>query len=110
MGTAKRVPVAATLAGTRKTSFGIELRSGVSEIMVDGKSVAAIEHSETVEAASTLVCQVLKIRSGRYSSLDRSFDAAGWRVTRFRCHGAMVWPRWVASLVEPDPAIALIRK
>jgi hypothetical protein len=48
------------------------------------------------------------IRDGRDVRIDRSFDAADEVVARFRCHGAMVWPRWVASFVKPDLAIALI--
>lgn len=28
----------------------------------------------------------------------------------FRCHGAMVWPRWLASFVKPDLAISLNRE
>jgi hypothetical protein len=60
--------------------------------------------------------RALKIRSGRYSSLDRSLDAADGKVARFRYHRAMVRPQWVASLVmpdlgsKPDLAIALIRE
>jgi hypothetical protein len=39
MGTAKGARVAAALRVTRKSSFGIELRRGVFEIALDGKSV-----------------------------------------------------------------------
>lgn len=78
--------------------------------MVDGNSVGTTEHSETVEAVIDPGRRVLKIRSGRCSGLDRSFGAAEREAARFRCHGAMVWPQWVASLVKPDLAITLIRE
>jgi hypothetical protein len=35
---------------------------------------------------------------------------ADGQVASFRCHGAMVWPRWVASFVKPDLAISLVRE
>ena len=53
---------------------------------------------------------MLKIRSGRYSSRDLAFDVTDGVVAAFRCHGAMVWPRWLASFVKPDWAIALMRQ
>jgi hypothetical protein len=74
LGTTKRELVAAPLSVMRKTSFGIELRRGVFEIVLDGTSVAAIDPGR----------HVLKIRSGRYSSHDRTFDVAGGEVAAFR--------------------------
>ena len=44
---------------------------------------------------------------GRYSGRDYPFDVAEGEVVNFRCHGAMVWPRYVASIVKPDLAISL---
>jgi hypothetical protein len=49
----------------------------------------------------------LRIRAGRYSSPEHSFDVADGEVVNFRCHGAMIWPRYVASIVKPDLAISL---
>jgi hypothetical protein len=31
-------------------------------------------------------------------------------VVSFRCHGAMMWPRWVASAMKPDLAISVSRE
>ena len=45
-----------------------------------------------------------------HSSRDHSFDVADEEVVNFRCHGAMVWPRYVASIVRPDLAISLKRE
>jgi len=41
---------------------------------------------------------------------DLSFDVTDGDVAAFRCHGAMVWPRWLVSFVKPDWAIALMRQ
>jgi hypothetical protein len=46
----------------------------------------------------------------RLTSRDLSFDVTDGDVAAFRCHGAMVWPRWLVSLVKPDWAIALMRQ
>ena len=52
----------------------------------------------------------LRIKARRYSSRDCSFDVRDGDSLTFRCHGAMVWPRFVASMVKPDLAIALKRE
>jgi hypothetical protein len=107
----EHTPVTATLRLTRHANgMVIELRRGQFEIELDGKSIGAIAYSETVEAEIDPGHHVLKIRSGRYSSRDLSFDVTDGDVAAFRCHGAMVWPRWLVSFVKPDWAIALMRQ
>ena len=49
----------------------------------------------------------LRIRSGRYSSQERSYDVADGEVVNFRTHGPLVWPVYVASIIKPDLAISL---
>jgi hypothetical protein len=101
--------VPATLRLTRE-GIGIELRRGRFEVTVDGKSAGSIDYGDTVETPVGPGQHILRIRHGRYSSRDHSFDAADGEVVSFRCHGAMVWPRWLASFALPDLAIALIRE
>jgi hypothetical protein len=101
--------VSAILKLTREGS-GLELRRGTFDISVDGTSESAIEWHETVEMRLDPGHHVLRIRAGRYSSPDRSFEAADDEVVNFRCHGAMMWPRYVASIVKPDLAISLKRE
>jgi hypothetical protein len=98
--------MSATLRLTRKGS-GIELRRGLFEIAVDGTSVGSITNKETVETPLEPGHHTLRIRAGRYSSREHSFDVADDEVLNFRCHGAMVWPRYVASILKPDLAISL---
>ena len=99
----------ATLKLTRE-GLGIELRRGRFEISVDGSSIGSIDYGDTVEAPVEPGHHTLRIRAGRYSSQGHSFDAADDEVVSFRCHGAMVWPRWAASFVKPDLAISLRRE
>jgi hypothetical protein len=101
--------VSATLRLTRE-GFGIELMRGQFEIAVDGKSVGPVKYGETAETQIEPGSHTLRLRAGRYSSRECSFDAADGGIVSFRCHGAMVWPRYVASLVKPDLAISLKRE
>ncbi len=101
--------MSATLRLTRAVA-GIELRRGPFEIALDGGSVGSIKRHETVETPLEPGHHTLRIRAGRYSSQDHSFDVADGEVVNFRCHGAMVWPRYVASIVKPDLAISLKRE
>jgi hypothetical protein len=88
----------------------MELMRGEFEIAVDGESVGSVKYGETVETPLEPGHHTLRIRKGRYSSGGCSFDAADSEIVRFRCHGAMVWPRYVASLVKPDLGISLHRE
>ena len=47
--------------------------------------------------------------SHRRSSRARtcSLEVADGRVASFRCHGATIWPTYVASIFKPDLAISL---
>jgi hypothetical protein len=101
--------VPATLRLTRE-GVGIELVRGQFEIAVDGKSAGPVKYGETVETPLEPGPHTLRLRAGRYSSRECSFDAADGGIVSFRCHGAMVRPRWVASLVKPDLAISLKRE
>ena len=101
--------MSATLKLTREGA-GIELRRGRFEISVDGKGVGSIENHEAVETRVEPGHHTLRIRAGRYSSRDHLFDVADGDVVTFRCHGTMIWPRYVASIVKPDLAISLKRE
>jgi hypothetical protein len=101
--------VSATLRLTRE-GVGIELRRGTFEVSVDGQSVGSLQYQETLERPVEPGHHTLRIRAGRYSSRDHAFEAADGEVVSFRCHGAMVWPRWLASFVRPDLAISLRRQ
>lgn len=98
--------VPATLSLIRE-GVGIELRRGTFEVTLDGRIIARIEWGDTTEAQLEPGHHSLRIRAGRYSSRPRDFDCADGEVVNFRCHGAMMWPRYVASIVKPDLAVSL---
>lgn len=93
-----------------REGFGLELRRGTFEIIVDDTNVGKIEYSETVKTPVEPGRHTLKIQAGRYSSRVQAFDAEDGGAINFRCHGAMVWPRYVLSAFMPDMAIALRRE
>jgi hypothetical protein len=99
----------ATLRLTRQ-AFGVELRRGTFGIWLDGKDVGSIEWHETTEVPVEPGRHTLRMRAGRYSSQERAFNVGDGDVVNFRCHGAMVWPRYLASIVKPDIAISLSRE
>jgi hypothetical protein len=102
--------MSATLKVTRELSFGIELRRGRFEVAVDGKEAGSLEHHETVETQLEPGHHTIRIRKGRYSSRDQSFDAADGEVVSFNCHGVRIWPLYLASIFVPNLAIALKRE
>jgi hypothetical protein len=99
--------MSATLRLTRETPFAFELRRGVFEIAVDGKTVGSIESHKTVETPLQPGHHTLQIQAGRYSSREHSFDLADGDMASFRCHGAMIWPTYFVSFFVPDLAISL---
>lgn len=101
--------MSATLRLVRE-GFGIELRRGRFDVNVDGLSVGSLEYHDTIESSIDPGPHTLRIQHGRYSSQVQSFDVSDGETVTFRCHGAMVWPRFVASLVKPDLAISLRRE
>jgi hypothetical protein len=101
--------VSATLKLTRK-GVGREFRRGTFDILVDGNSVGSIDWHDTIEVSLEPGHHKIGIRAGRYRSQDHSFEAADGDMVMFRVHGAMVWPRWVVSMLKPDLAISLKRE
>jgi hypothetical protein len=99
--------VAATLKVSRESGFGIELRRGPFEVLMDGRPVGTINHEQTAEITVDPGHHTLRMRTGRYSSHERAFDAADGQVITFHCHGDKIWPTWLISFVKPDLAIAL---
>lgn len=93
-----------------REGFGTELRRGSFEISVDGESVGSIKYHETIETPLEPGHHTLRIRAGRYCSRDYAFVVADGEVVNFRTHGAMVWPRYLASIVKPDLGISLKRE
>jgi hypothetical protein len=101
--------MAATLRLTRE-GFGLGLRRGTFDVALDATNVGSIQWHDTVEVPVEPGHQTLQMRHGRYSSRTVSFDATNGDAVNFNCHGARIWPLWLASFVKPDLAIALHRE
>jgi hypothetical protein len=93
----------------KREGMGIELRRGRFEITVDGSNVGSIDWHQTVEVPVEPGGHTLQITVGRYASRAAPFEVADGETVNFRCHGAMVWPRYVASIVAPNRGISLKR-
>ena len=102
--------MSATLRVTREVPFGFELQRGRFEVALDGESIGSLDKDQTVEAPLEPGHHTLRVRHGRYSSRDQAFDVSEGEVAAFRCHGANLWPVYVASLALPNLAIALKRE
>jgi len=89
----------------------MELRRGPFEIQSDGERIGSINKTlETLEIPVEPGHHSIRIRSGRYSSQERSFDVADGEVVSFRTHGPLIWPLLVASMIKPDRGITLKRE
>ena len=92
-----------------RQGYGIELRRGTFEIVLDGKDTGKIKNHETVEKTIEPGNHEVQIRAGRYSSREYSFNISDGDEVNLRCHGAMIWPRYVISIFKPDLAISIKR-
>ncbi|HEX4659485.1 MAG TPA: hypothetical protein VH307_19025 [Streptosporangiaceae bacterium] len=94
----------------KREGAGIELRRGHFEIVVDGSRAGSIDWHETIELPLEPGHHALQVNTGRYSSRTETFDVADGDAITFRCHGAMVWPRYVASIFAPNLGLSLKRE
>jgi hypothetical protein len=97
----------AGLLRLKREGVGMELHRGPFEIKLDGTDVGTIKWHETLELPIQAGRHTLRLLSGRYSSRSYSFEVPDEEVANIQCHGAMMWPRYVISLVKPDWAISL---
>jgi hypothetical protein len=102
--------VSATIRLTRQLGFGIELWRGRFDVTVDGDHLAFLEAKETIEEQVDPGHHALRVAHGRYTSPTREFDVTDGETVTFRCHGANLWPVFVASLAVPSLAISLRRE
>jgi hypothetical protein len=102
--------VPATLRVTHELDFGIELRRGQFDVVLDGSTVGSVERHDTLDTPLEPGPHTIRMRKGRYSSREQSFDAADGQAVNFQCHGCRIWPLWLASFVVPTLAIALKRE
>jgi hypothetical protein len=97
-------------ATLKLTRGSVEVQRHPFEVSLDGTVIGTVSRRETVEIPVEPGRHTLRLRSGRQLSPERSFDAAEGAVMDFSCHGARIWPIYVASLVKPDLGISLKRE
>jgi hypothetical protein len=96
-----------TLILKRESTVAVELRRGSFEILLDGQPAGSIDRNQTVELQVEPGRHALQLKTGRYSSPARTFHAADAAAINFRCNGAILRPRYVASLFLPTIGLRL---
>jgi hypothetical protein len=99
--------MSSTLTLKREATGAMELRRGPFEIILDGKTVGSIHRHQTVELPVDPGSHRLQVKTCRYSSPPKTFDAADGTNITFRCNGAILWPQYVASLFAPTLGLRL---
>ena len=96
-----------TLTLKREATGAMELRRSPFEIVLDGQPAGSIDRHRTVEVPVDAGAHTLQVKTGRYSSPARTFDAADGANIKFRCNGAILWPQYVVSLLVPTIGLRL---
>ncbi len=96
-----------TLTLRREPTGAIELRRNTFQIVLDGNPAGTIDRHQTVELQVDPGQHTLQVKTGRYSSPARTFNAADGANLDFRCNGAILWPQYVASLFVPTIGLRL---
>jgi hypothetical protein len=77
------------------------------QILLDGKPAGSIANDRGVELPVEAGHHALRLSSGRFTSPERSFDAADGQVVSFTCHAPLFWPQAAAAVVVPGLWISL---
>ena len=102
--------MATTLQLVREKNFVMELRRDTFRVLLDGNDVGSIDSHQTIEVPIDPGHHTLQVKTGRYTSGPRPFDAVDGEIVNFRCNGARTWPLYLASIVKPDLALTLKRE
>ncbi len=101
--------MSASLQLTRKWG-GLTDRNGKWQILIDGTAVGSIDRQQTVELPVEPGHHTLRVEhSKRFQSRERSFDVRDEEVASFWCRSQLMWPMYIASLVNPELWITLRR-
>jgi hypothetical protein len=100
----------ATLRLSREHAGLAELHPRPFQVALDGEPIGSIANHETFETSVAPGHHTLRVSTGRYTSKGRAFEATEGEVVSFRCHGARIWPIYLASIVVPTIALKLRRE
>lgn len=99
--------MSSTLTLERASTGAMELRRSPFEIVLDGNPAGSIERHQTIQLQVEPGPHTLQVKTGRYSSPARHFNAVDGTSVSFRCNGAILWPQYVASLFVPTIGLRL---
>ncbi len=100
----------AKLVLTRKPPLNLpEVRRGTFGVLVDGRLVGSYELHSTFEAEVEPGTYTVKVRDGRYSSRELSFQVSDGQTVSFNCHGRRISPIFLASFIVPRLGLNLTR-
>lgn len=99
--------MSSTLTLNREATGAAELRRSPFRIILDGNPAGSIDRHQTVELELKPGPHTLQVKTGRYSSPARTFNAADGTNITFRCNGAILWPQYLASLFVPTIGLRL---
>jgi ABC-type transport system involved in multi-copper enzyme maturation permease subunit len=99
----------ATLMLSRSSRHGVIAPGQDWEIEIDGQTAGTIARGQTVELPIEAGRHTLCLRSHRFRSRLRSFEAAEGETVSFSCRGQMFWFMYFVSLLQPEIAIILKR-
>lgn len=77
--------------------------------MVDGKRAGSFEIHDAFEAEIEPGFHTVKVRDGRFSSRELSFQVTDGQRISFNCHGRRISPIFLASFIVPSLGLNLTR-
>ena len=99
-----------SLVLTRKPPLNLpEVRRGTFDVLVDGRLVGSYELHNTFEAEVEPGNHTVKVRDGRFSSREFSFQVSDGQTVSFNCHGRRISPIFLASFIVPRWGLNLTR-
>jgi len=102
--------VTPSLVLTRKPPLNLpEVRRGTFDVLVDGRLVGSYELHNTFEAEVEPGNHTVKVRDGRFSSREFSFQVSDGQTVSFNCHGRRISPIFLASFIVPRWGLNLTR-
>jgi len=102
--------VTPSLVLTRKPPLNLpEVRRGTFDVLVDGRLVGSYELHNTFEAEVEPGNHTVKVRDGRFSSREFSFQVSDGQTGSFNCHGRRISPIFLAAFIVPRWGLNLTR-
>jgi hypothetical protein len=77
------------------------------QILLDGKPAGSIADDAAVKLPVEPGNHTLRLSSGRFTSPERSFEAADGETAHFTCHAPLLWPQAAAAVIAPGLWISL---